>query len=43
MLDPLEQITRIRFADVKVNTAFAAEQFRLSLPKGTDVIREDHQ
>ena len=43
MLDPLDQITRIRFAGVKMNMEFAAEQFRLSLPKGTDVIREDHQ
>jgi len=43
MLDPLEQITRIRFAGVKVNMEFSAEQFRLSLPEGTDVIREDHQ
>jgi len=43
MLDPLEQITRIRFAGVKVNMEFSDEQFRLSLPEGTDVIREDHQ
>ena len=42
MLDPLQQITRIRFWDVKVNLAVPDEKFRLALPAGTDIIREDN-
>ena len=39
MLDPLQQITRIRFTDVKVNITIPPEQFILELPEGTDIIR----
>ena len=39
MLDPLQQITRIRFTDVKVNITIPPEQFTLELPEGTDIIR----
>ncbi len=40
MLDPLQQITRIRFSDVQVNIAIPAERFSLEIPEGTDIIRE---
>ena len=40
MLDPLQQITRIRFSDVQVNIAIPAERFTLKIPEGTDIIRE---
>ena len=40
MLDPLQQITRIRFWDVKVNLDMPVGKFNLILPEGTDVIRE---
>ena len=39
MLDPLQQITRIRFTDVKVNITIPPEKFVLQLPEGTDIIR----
>jgi len=39
MLDPLQQITRIRFTDVKVNITIPPEKFVLELPEGTDIIR----
>lgn len=40
MLDPLQQITRIRFTDVKVNIAIPPEKFMLELSEGVDIIRE---
>ena len=40
MLDPLQQITRIRFSDVEVNIAISADRFTLVIPEGTDIIRE---
>ncbi len=40
MLDPLQQITRIRLSDVQVNIAIPAERFTLEIPEGTDIIRE---
>ena len=40
MLDPLQQITRIRFWDVNVNLDVPVGKFSLILPKGTDIIRE---
>ncbi len=42
MLDPLQQITRIQFWEVKVNLSVPIEKFRLLLPRGTDIIREDN-
>ena len=40
MLDPLQQITRIRFWDVNVNLDVPVGKFSLILPEGTDIIRE---
>ena len=40
MLDPLQQITRIRFWNVKVNLDMPVGKFSLTLPDGTDIIRE---
>jgi outer membrane lipoprotein carrier protein len=40
MLDPLQQITRIRFSNVQINIAIPAERFTLEIPEGTDIIRE---
>jgi outer membrane lipoprotein-sorting protein len=42
MLDPLQQITRIRFSDVEVNLSVPSGKFSLVLPEGTDIIREDN-
>ena len=42
MLDPLQQITRIRFWDVEVNLSVPSGKFSLVLPEGTDIIREDN-
>ena len=40
MLDPLQQITRIRFSDVEVNIAIPPEKFTLELSEEIDIIRE---
>ncbi|MDC0166630.1 outer membrane lipoprotein chaperone LolA [Gammaproteobacteria bacterium] len=40
MLDPLQQITRIRFWNVNVNLDIPVGKFSLTLPDGTDIIRE---
>ena len=40
MLDPLQQITRIRFSDVEVNIAIPPEKFMLELSEEIDIIRE---
>ena len=40
MLDPLQQITRIRFWNVKVNLDMPVGKFSLTLPDGTDIIQE---
>ena len=42
MLDPFQQITRIRFSDVEVNLSVPSGKFSLVLPEGTDIIREDN-
>ena len=40
MLDPLQQITRIRFWNVNVNLDMPVGKFSLTLPDGTDIIQE---
>jgi len=41
MLDQLDQITRLRFDNVIVNDQLPQDLFRLNLPAGVDVIKEE--
>lgn len=41
MLDQMEQITRVRFENIEVNSVVDPGVFALSVPEGVDVIRED--
>ena len=41
MLDHMNQVTRVRFENIRVNEAVDLSTFEVHLPPEVDVIRED--